>query len=215
MAGMKLRDVAKGTWAVKAVPLLLANAAEAPVPGQPPSTAPVTIKVGVRVLLGEETAKVLEKAQAYALEKGVPEWKDDHPLCSLYKMAFSCLFAVCSVDPITGEPDQTGDLPEPFFDSVEQMFESKRIGTDNIAYLHDQWVRWEDERSFRGNKKLTLEEAVNAVLVDMEAPDSPESPLLFMGHALLVSCVRHMGNLYVSSLMGKSPSTLRDAGVTT
>jgi hypothetical protein len=205
MAGLRLRDVAKGTCAVRAVPLRLANA-EAPTPGQPPSEASATIKVGVRVLLGDETAQVYEKAQALAAEKGVSTWNDEHPLCRLYEMTLAIFFAVVSVDQETGLP-VLGEDGEPvaFFDSPEQIGTSKSIGTDNIAYLHEQWIRWQDACSIRV-KKLGMEEAMAAVLLDMEAPDSPESPLLSMGHASLVSCLRFMGKLLFGSPKDKSSS---------
>lgn len=204
MAGKRLKDVAKGTCAVHAVPLRLANA-EAPVPGQPPSEASATIKVGVRVLLGEETAEVYEKAQILAAEKGVTEWKDDHPLCRLYEMTLAIYFAVVNVDQETGKAilGANGE-PEPFFDSPAQIGSSTLIGTDNIAYLHEQWVRWQDACS--GRKKKKVEDAIAEVLIDMEAPDSPDSPLLGMEHALLVSLVRILAKQLWTSPTDRSQS---------
>lgn len=207
---MKLRDVAKGTWAVKTVPLLLVNAG-APVPGQPPSEASATVKVGIRVLRGEETAAGLQKARELAAEKGATEWKETDPLCRLYEIACTLLYCVCAVNQKTGEPEMEGRLPVPFFESVEEMLGSDYIGTDNLGYLHEQWVRHQDECSFR-NRKLTIEEAVGAILVDMEAPDSTDSPLLSMGHATLVSCIRILGKVFLSSPTDRSRFTSPDAG---
>lgn len=203
---MKLRDVAKGVWAVKAVPLRLANVG-APLPGQPPSEDPAVVKVGVRVLLGDETAQVYEKARNLASSKGVKEWSAEDPLCTLYEMACGLALAVCDVDQDTGVPvGVAGGQPEPFFDGgAEQVLSDIHIGTDNIAYLHEQWVAWQDHCSFR-NRKYTLEEAVGLVILDMKASDVTDSPLLSMGHASLVSCLRIMGLQLFASQMDKSPS---------
>lgn len=203
MAGKKLRDIEKGTWAVQPITLHLANVAAQP--GQASDEASATVRVGVRLLLGTETAEVYEKAQSLAKEKGVPEWKDEHPLCRLYLMTCSIHRAVCDVDQDTGKAIGSGPFPDAFFDSVEQVLDNKRIGTDNIAYLYEQWVRWQDEKSAR-NTKVTLNEAIGAILVDMGAPDSPDSPLFSMGHATLVTCIRIMARPLFSLLRTRSPS---------
>lgn len=211
---MKLRDVAKGTWAVRPVLLRLANAVEAPVPGQPPSGAPATIKVGVRVLLGAETVEVYEKAQQLAKSRGVPEWKDTNPICRQYEMALTVLVAVVDVDQETGAAVGGGE-PQAFFDSVDQILTSILIGTDNIAYLYEQWVRWQDENSALRGAKRSFEDVIGAIILDMEAPDSPDSPLLGMGHATLVSSLRLMGGLLLNSQTVRSLSGSPDAGSST
>lgn len=203
MASVKLKDIKKGTWAVRAVPLHLVNTP--PAPGQQPDEVPATIKVGVRVLLGDETAEAYEKAQEYARHKGVQQWSEDHPLCRLYEMACHVFYAVCAVDQETGEPEGTGRVPDGFFESVDQMLSNDRIGTDNIAYLHEQWVRWQDQNR-GGTPTMTINEVCAAVMTDMEVSDSRKSPLLSMGHATLVSCVRILGGLLLISQNPKSPS---------
>lgn len=196
---MKLKDVAKGTWAVKAVPLRLANASQAAQPGQPPSGAPVTVQVGVRVLTGDETASVYQKAQELALEKGVPEWKAEHPLCLLYEKA--CTIALACVD-----ADSDPRKPEPFFaEGVAEVLSSPLIGSDNIVYLHERWEWWQDECSFE-TAKMTAEEVIAVAMKHAEAPEN-ESPLGRMRPGLRETYTRTLAVALSSLLNPKSLST--------
>lgn len=192
---MKLRDLAKGTLAVNPVTLRLANSYQAAQPGQPPSSEPVQVELGVRVLTGAETLNVYEKARVRARQKGVETWKDDDPICSGALMAETV--AVSYLD----RADNT-----PFFRDADELLESELIGTDNIAYLHEQFVAWQDRCSIRSSQKLTTEQAIAIVLDDMEAPGNPESPLLKLGHTSLVSLARTLAVLLSRSLKDRSPS---------
>jgi hypothetical protein len=203
---MKLRDVAKGTWAIQPITLRLANTVEASQPGAPPSREPVQVKLGVRVLTGDETASVYEKALARAKAKGVEKWEEEQPLCNLFKMAYTLELAC--VD----ESSPPNADPEPFFDGgVEQILSSRHVGTDNIVFLYEEWVKWQDACSIRSTEKMTPERAIALVLADMEAPNDPENPLLKLGHTGLVSCIRITASLLFNSLAGKSPSGMPGA----
>ncbi len=195
---MKLKDVAKGTWAIKPVPLRLANAVEAAQPGQPPSAAPVIVTVGVRVLTGAETEQVYEKAASRAREKGVAEWKDEHPICKLALMAFT--LAIACVD---FESDHK--KPDGFFDSVDDVFESKHVGTDNIVYLYERYQDWQDACSIE-RKNMSADEVIATALQMVEAPEGADSPLDLMRPGLRKSFTRTLAVLLLSSLDRKSPS---------
>ena len=123
----KLRQIEKGTRAVKTVRFRLANA---PIPadwesGQGLPDDEHTIKVGVRVLTGSEIATIYENARRSAKAAGVDTWLDTDPLCRLHEMAET--LAIACVD--WEAPD------EPFFVSAAEVLGSDALGGANIAYL--------------------------------------------------------------------------------
>lgn len=166
----KLKDVAKGSWAVHPVPLRLANAVQATPPGQPPTSESVHTTVGVRVLTVDETELAYQRAISRAREKGVETWDDKHPLCRLALMLHT--LAMCCVD-VDSDPRR----PEPFFDGgVEEIATSIHIGQDNIVYLHERWENWQDECSFE-QSKMSAEEVIATALAHAQEPANADSPL--------------------------------------
>lgn len=164
---MKLRDIAKGTRAVKAVPLRLANAPLLE-PGVDWETADDkgTVLVGLRVLTGAETAEAFEKAQASAAKAGVTQWLATHPLCQLHEMAQLVAFA-CVDNDVRGEPFFVGGAGE--------VLSEPAIGTDNIAYLAEQIRRWQDEVSPRA-RSFSGPELLSAIVREAERPENaPET----------------------------------------
>src|SRR5688572_14057525 len=156
---MKLRDIAKGTRAIRRVKLPLVNircdllpdlpelaeqraadkaAIEAAQPGQASPVAPdATVEVGLRVLTGEETAEVLQKAAEFARERGSTDPKPGDPLYDFGEMVHRVVIA--AVDP---ESDPT--KPEKFFASVEELLSSPHVGRDGIVLLAEQHETWQD-----------------------------------------------------------------------
>lgn len=195
---MKLRDVAKGKRAVKAVPFRLANAPDPkPVPaGESVVLDEHTHLVGVRVLTGDELATVYERAQADAKRKGVDQWLDTHPLCRLYEMAHTV--AVACVD------NEARD--EPFFVSVNEVLSSPDVGEDNIAYLYEQQRAWQDECSLRSNRPLTVTETMAMLAQEAERPENATSPFSDLRAASLASCFRTTAFLFQNLLMVRSLS---------
>ena len=193
---MKLRDVAKGTWAIKPVPFRLANAVEAAQPGQAPADAPVEVTLGVRVLAAAETSTVYEKAQEYARARGVAEWKDDHPICSLARMAFT--LAVACVD-IDSDPK----APQLFFENADEVFTSQHVGEDNIAYLFERWTDWQDACSIE-KKNITESELIGILLEEATRAENADSPLDRMRPGLRKSYFRTTAVLFANLLTVKS-----------
>jgi len=198
----KLRDVAKGTLAVKPVTLRLANAVAQP--GQTPSDEPTEFKLGLRVLTGDETIEVYEKAAAAAKAKGIAEWDEEHPICALYVMVNRLALAGVDVDEASGLPPDPGKLT-PCFASADEILASALIGTENIVWLNSQWVEWQDEHSPL-TTKFSFEQAVGMMLQDLDRKDGDPGPLASLPRATLVSFTRTMGALWLSSLKLRSPS---------
>lgn len=200
---MKLSHVAKGTRAVKAVRF---KPAIAPQPGSATSGGSVDhLLVGVRVLTGAEQAQIYESAAADAREKGVAEWNPDHPICQLYEKAHAIALAYVDVDQATGKPCDSSKL-EPFFDGgVRDVLESELVGTDNIVYLYDQFIDWQDECSILA-KHLKPDEVISILLAEAARPDNDDSPLDRMRPVLQRAFLRTTAVLYATLLTGKSDS---------
>lgn len=201
---MKLRDVAKGRRAVKRVPFLPATAGAAQ-PGRAPLEAhSEEILLGVRVLSGDETVEVYEKATAAARRKGVEQWSTDNPICRLYEMAHTVLLGCVALpqDPGTPIPDE----PEPFFDSVEQVLTSPLVGRDNIVYLYEQ-VDEHNKSSGLLEKNLTAEEVFGVLMQEAERPENADSPLDRMRPGLQKSFLHTTAVLFVNLLQDRSGST--------
>src|SRR5688500_12376089 len=147
---MKFREIAKGKRAWKPVTYRLANApVESAQPGQDSPEDPHLQKVGVRVLTGEETAMVYQRAATDAAAKGVAQWEELHPICRVYEMAHTLHLACVDVDAPA----------EPYFESATQVLDDPQLGTDNIAYLFEQHSNFQDECSFQ-KKTLSVEEVL-------------------------------------------------------
>lgn len=197
----KLSNRAKGTLAVKPVSIRLARLAAQP--GQAPSGDPAEFKLGLRVLTGAETLDVYEKAMAASEKRGV-KWDEDHPICSLYVMAFRLMTAAVDVDDDSGLPVDPQHL-SPCFASAEEILESPLLGTENIIWLNQLWQDWQDANSPL-MRKFSFEEAMGFVIQDMQRKDGDEGPLVGLPRATLVSCVRTMGAMLLSSPIFKSAS---------
>lgn len=195
---MKLRDVAKGTWAIKPITFRLANAVEAVQPGQPASDAPVFATAGVRLLTGRETADVYEKAAELAKSRGVEKWDPAHPQCLLMEKACAIARAYVDIESDIRNPD-------PFFASVDEVLDDPRIGPDNIVFLHERYEWWQDECSFE-KKTMTGEEVIATALAHAEAPESSEGPLGRMRPGLRESYTRTLAVLLSTLLTPRSPS---------
>lgn len=197
---MKLRDIAKGKRAVKAVPFRLANAPDPkPVPSGEEATVDdeYTVLVGVRVLTGDERADALAKAQADARSKGVTEWLDTHPLCLLYEMAH--VVALATVD--------NAKRDEPFFASAAEVLSSPDVGEDNIAYLYEQQRAWQDQCSLRSGRDIGPVEAMALLAQEAERPENAPSPFGHMRAASLPSFFRTTAFLFQNLLTLSSLST--------
>lgn len=164
---MKLKDIAAGTRAIRSVPLPLCNVPSdlvpdipelfeqrskdaASQPGEAPSEVPAPF-VGLRVLSGEETVLVYEKARAFAVRRGVEKPTDDDPIYRFGVAVYTC--AIACVD-----PDSDSKNPEPFFGHKErapgqpwsiesaanEILKSDHLGRDGIAYLAEAHEQWQD-----------------------------------------------------------------------
>jgi len=167
-------------------------------PGQAPPVAPPTVEVGLRVLTGEETSFVYEKAWAEAQRKGCPKPDETDPV---YALALSVwTLAVACVD-----PDSEPAKPELFFGSTPAeaaaaIYASPHLGRDGIAYLCEQHEVWQD---------LCHPQAKNAGFgqiwerVTEALTDDPRF-FLQMRPALRWSFVRFMASLLATLLPDKS-----------
>lgn len=192
---MKLRDVVKGSRAVKPVRFRLANAPLL-APGQEADEH--TIIVGVRVLTPGEVGQVFENAIRDAAEQGVTQWLDTHPLCRLHEMQHAMLLACVDYD--------SGDRAEPFFASLDEIRNHPGMGADNLAYLFAQWQLWQDEVA--DNIRKTPGELVAMVLEEAGRPENAtDGPFSDCSPSMLKACLRSICVLYVSSLATRSPST--------
>lgn len=129
---MKFRDVALGTRATKTIPLPLVHE-----PGGP-DKAPSPL-LAIRVLSGEETAEIIDKALDYARRPGKPEPKAGDPLYEL-GIRVHTLHLAC-VDPDAPNPESPDAR---FFSSIDEILGSHLIGRDVIYYLYEAYEAWQD-----------------------------------------------------------------------
>lgn len=153
---MRLKDILAGTRAIHVVPLPIMKAPTTTLVAMPglveqraddtaaarPEQAPPAVpapQVGLRVLTGEETGEVCEKAWAWAKAKGATGPTEDDPIYSIAVKVYTC--AIACVDP---------DEPRALFfgDSLEQAAENLRaselVGRDGIVYLAEQHESWQE-----------------------------------------------------------------------
>lgn len=220
---MRLRDIAAGTRAIKRVPLRLCNvpcellpdipelaeqraadrkAWEAAQPGQAPPVAPdQTVEVGLRVLSGDETATVYEKAAAFARSRGSVKPEETDPVYALGVSVYTC--AIACVD-----PDSSPTEPVPFFgdgsieSAAKEILDSPHLGRDGIVYLAEQHELWQDLCNPQGLKMNPFEmwNAIGKVAVEAD-----HQTFLAMRPGLRVSFARFMAALLTTSLTGKLP----------
>lgn len=168
---MKFSELEKGTRAIKVVSFRLGNAplVEGHKPGDPIPEDEFAVRVGLRIMTGEELARVYKEARAAAFAAGCKEWLDSDPVCRLYDQAYT--IAVACVD-----PDSQGQS-EPFFDrGVQQVLSSPELGADNIAYLFEQHRLWEDEANLRVDG-LTLSQIWDLMAKEAARSENAISPL--------------------------------------
>jgi hypothetical protein len=190
---MKLREIPKGTRAVKPVPFRLANAPQLP-PGQ--DSDEHTYTVGVRVLSPGEIEQLYENAIRDAAKNGVTEWLDTHPLCRLHEMRHAVLLACVDID--------STERAEPFFASMAELADHPGMGGDNLAYLFSQWRLWQDEVSPAG-KRHTPGELIALILEEAGRPEhSPDSPFSRLSPSAQQRCFHSTAVLLASSLTDRS-----------
>lgn len=175
-------------------------------PGQAPPVAPPTPEVGVRVLTGEETAEVYQKAWADAQKRGATKPDETDPVyalaLSVWTLAYACV-----------DPDSKPADPEPFFgwglsgsarptpeQGAAEIYASTHLGRDGIAYLAEAHELWQDLCHPQG---LKLEPEQVWVRVVEAVGDDPRF-FLRMRPGLRWNLLRSMANLLVASLPDKS-----------
>lgn len=128
---MKFSQIAKGTFARRAIPLQLGDQA---------------VQVDVRPLLFEERGEIARFAREYATSKGVADPNDNDEAYVIGKQAYQA-FLGC-VDHDSDEKD-----PKPFFDGgIDDVLKGQPMVSDHIAYLCEQIDLWEDECTPRALK---------------------------------------------------------------
>jgi hypothetical protein len=196
---MKLHEVAKGTRAVKPVPLRLANAAllEAGVDWEKVDDGG-TVIVGVRIVTGLETSDAIKKAQDAVAKAGVTQWLATHPLCQLHEMAE--MVAIGCVD--------NEEHSEPFFiGGSDEVLASPAIGPENIAYLAEQIRNWQDEVSPR-SAEITPEVLMHAIVREAERPENAQETFFSrLRPKERASCIHSMAVLLSTLLTSKSLSS--------
>jgi hypothetical protein len=150
---VKLKDILQTPRAIHRVRLALLNVPPDPGPERVQAATPngeavfcvqSHVDVGLRVLLGRETERVLECAQAYAERHKARRADPGDPLYDyglrLYTVALSAV-----------DPDSDPKDPDPFFgtkgdleSAVEEILSSPFIGRDGVLYLSEQQEYWQD-----------------------------------------------------------------------
>jgi hypothetical protein len=176
---MKFSELEKGTRAIKVVSFRLGNAplVEGHKPGDPIPEDEFAVRVGLRIMTGEELARVYKEARAAAFAAGCKEWLDSDPVCRLY---------------------------EPFFDrGVQQVLSSPELGADNIAYLFEQHRLWEDEANLRVDG-LTLSQIWDLMAKEAARSENAVSPLARLRPGALKIYTRTTAVHLATLLMAKS-----------
>lgn len=177
----KFASIIKGTANVLRVDLQLPNIAE-------------SIAVHVRPLNAWEDAQVLEKARAFAVERGLAKPTDVDDLYVLGVWANTLLIA-CQ--------DESG---EAFFASADEIL--KGLDRDRISYLYEQQQRAQEDAGFRKDR-MTPGEMLAAIheLATKEVGDAT-LPFWQWGPSLRASFMRFMAVQLLSLASSKSPSGL-------
>jgi len=205
---VKLRDVAKGTRAVRRVTLPLVNVPCDLLPDlpelaeqrardreawkaersdqQPPDAS---VEVGLRVLNGDETVDVLERAREFAQARGSKDPKSGDPLYDFGEMVHRVVIAAV-------DPDSDPRNPEPFFASAEELLGSPHIGRDGIILLAEQQETWQDACSPQANN-VTPGQLIEMIGRIATAETSDFFEQLRPGMRWI--CMRTLAALYLSS----------------
>lgn len=193
----KLRDIAKGTRAVKTVPFRLASA---PLLAAGDESDEHTIQVGLRVLNPGEVQLVYENAVQDAAKSGVPQWLETHPLCRLHEMVHTLALACVDAD--------SGERLEPFFvGGAEEIRGSNDLSADSIAYLWAQQQLWQDECTGPRGAAKTPGELIAMVAEEAARPENARDvPFSRLRPSSQLSCFHSICVLLWSSLTGKLPS---------
>lgn len=195
----RLRDLKKGTRAIKRVPLALVNCSSVyspPVPelddqraidasvvygaGEEPD--PATIDVGIRVLTGLEWATVHEKAGQFARERKVPDdqLNDRNPIYNLGCSVYTCVLACVDPDTSASDPDpffgERGDPPEV---AALDLLQSEQINRDSIQFLAAAQSLWEDRCS--GTALQVAPHQMLAIVAGLASPDFGKAFDTFLG----------------------------------
>jgi len=185
----KFAAIIKGTANVLCVDLQLPNIAE-------------SIVVHVRPLNAWEVAQVLEKARAFAVERGLTKPTDVDDLYVLGVWANTLLIA-CQ--------DESG---EAFFASADEIL--KGLDRDRISYLYEQQQRAQEDAGFRKERMAPGE--LLAVIHELATKEVGDStlPLWRWGPSLRASLMRSMAVQLLNLASSKSPSglTLETANTT-
>ena len=185
----KFASIIKGTANVLRVDLQLPNIAE-------------SIVVHVRPLNAWEDAQVLEKARAFAVERGLAKPTDVDDLYVLGVWANTLLIA-CQ--------DESG---EAFFASADEIL--KGLDRDRISYLYEQQQRAQEDAGFR-KERMAPGEMLAAIheLATKEVGDAT-LPFWQWGPSLRASFMRFMAVqlLSLASNSSHSGSTSATANTT-
>lgn len=203
---MKLRDVVKGTRAVKPITFRLANAppppplsAEEAAAGVSSSQDPGLVTVGVRVLTAGEQHIIFARALEDAKSKGVAEWAENNPICRLAQMIRTLELACVDAE----------KTDEAFFASAAEIESSPEIGVDNLVMLFEEHDQWQDECSFQASKHLSFDQMLQVVIEEAERDDNALSPFSRLRPGMRASCTRFLAKLWwdsaKASLRSSSP----------
>jgi len=161
-------------------------------PGEPGPEAPDHVLVDLVVLLGYETADVLEKARSFAKTRGIESPKEGDSLFDLGVMVHT-LLRVC-VDHESPEAEV-----RPFFASEAEVLGSPR---DRIAYVFAQHEIWQDQCSPQVGR--VSPDALYAIVQEAAASPDPARPFAYLRPGLAAICFRSMALQLVSSPTPKS-----------
>lgn len=176
---MKFSQIAKGTFARRAIPLQLGTQ---------------EVQVDVRPLLFEERGEIARFAREYAKGKGVENPTDDDEAYIIGKRAYMA-FIAC-IDHDSEEKD-----PKPFFDGgISDVLSGQPLVSDHIAYLCEQIELWEDECSPR-EMHLSNAEFIARVVA---TAGGDQTAFLLLRPGLQMIFTRTLAERLLSSLADKS-----------
>lgn len=191
----RFADIAKGTRALRVVPLPLAE--------------DVTVEVAVRPLNGAEMGQAQALARAYALaemEKArgdsarpLPEPKEGDRLFDLGYMAAT--LAIACVDP--------KDSKTPFFAGAEEIL--SELDPDRIVLLYEEQQAWQDRCAPPARKLGPMGLMGLVAQLAAEEEDAAESPFLRLRPFIRLSFARTLARMLMSFPQLKSPSGSIDA----
>jgi len=226
---MRYRDIVEGTRAIKVIDLPLVNVPCSLLPDIPELAeqrqkdalaaakkggpeVPSSIKVGLRVLTGDEFLEIEELARKMTESRGAKAVDGDviyHLAQSVFTVALAC------VDPDSDPADPTplfGEKGKPET-AAKQLLASPHIGRDGIVYLAEQHEHWQD---MCNPQALKVSADRLWQLVGEVAASNDASPFLLLRPGMRVSFTRFMAALLVSLRADKffSGSSLSDIAST-